>query len=128
VAAAGPSKTQQEKQARRELLEVFCERWPQAFPRDFHQVKPLAIGIHKDIAARLPEQPLRRISAVIAIFQRLAGAAYYRAILRGGPRYALDGTSRGEVAPAEQEQAKRDLAAVYERRKLDELGEAATAE
>jgi sRNA-binding protein len=93
------------------------ERWPQAFPRDYRQVRPLAIGINKDIAAHLPEQPLRRISFVIGIFQHLLGPAYYRAVIQGGPRYDLGGNPRGEVSLKEQEQARRDLHAFYERRK-----------
>ena len=117
AAAAGPSKTQQEKQARRELLDLFRARWPQAFPRDFRQIKPLALGIRDEIAAQLPAQPLVRLRAVIGIFQRLSGAGYLLAVLRGGPRYALDGSPRGEVTPEEQALAKRDLAAFYERRK-----------
>jgi ProP effector len=117
VTETGPSKKEQEKQARRELLEVLRERWPQAFPRDFRQVRPLAIGINRDIAAYLPDQPLGRISIAIGIFQDLMGPAYYRAVLKGGPRYDLDGNPRGEVTPEEQERAKRDLDAFHARRK-----------
>jgi sRNA-binding protein len=45
------------------------------------------------------------------------GPAYYRAVLRGGPRYDLDGNTRGEVTPEDQERAKQDLQAFYDRRK-----------
>ena len=117
VTETGPSKKEKEKQARRELLEVMRERWPLAFPRDFHQVRPLAIGINKDIAVHLPEQPLGRISNAIGIFQYLLGPAYFRSVLRGGSRYDLDGNPRGEVTAEEQEQAQRDLTAYFERRK-----------
>src|SRR5262249_4727291 len=117
IAEPGPSKKEQEKQARRELLETLRERWPQAFPRDYRQVRPLAIGIRQDIAAHLPEQPLGRIGAVIGLFQLLTGPAYYRAVLKGGPRYDVDGNPRGEVTPEDQERARQDLKAWYERRK-----------
>jgi sRNA-binding protein len=93
------------------------DRWPRVFPVDFQQVRPLALGIKRDIAAHLPQHSLLRISGAIGVFQRLMGPAYYRAILRGGPRYDLEGKPRGEVTPEEQEQAKRDLAAFFERRK-----------
>jgi ProP effector len=96
---------------------VLRDRWPQVFPIDFQQVKPLALGIKRDIAVQLPQHSLLRISGAIGVFQRLMGPAYYRAILRGGPLYDLDGNPRGEVTPEEQEQAKRDLAAFFERRK-----------
>jgi ProP effector len=118
VGDSGPSKRDQEKQARRELVELLRNRWPLAFPRDYRQVRPLALGINKDIAAHLPEQPLGRISNAIGIFQYLLGPAYFRAVLRGGPRYDLDGNPRGEVTAEEQEVAQRDLAAYQERRKL----------
>jgi ProP effector len=117
VTEAGPNRKERERQARRELLDVLRDRWPQVFPIDFQQVKPLALGIKRDIAAHLPQHSLLRIGGAIGVFQRLMGPAYYRAILRGGPRYDLDGNPRGEVTPEEQEQAKRDLAAFYERRK-----------
>jgi sRNA-binding protein len=117
VTEPGPSKTAQEKQARWELLEILRDRWPQAFPLDSQRVRPLAVGIRQDIAAHLPQQPLGRIGAAIGLFQRLMGPAYFRAVLRGGSRYDLDGNPRGEVTPAEQGLAKRDLQAFYERRK-----------
>ena len=113
----GPSKKRQEQQARRALLDTLRTLWPQAFPRDYHHVRPLALGISRDIAARLPEQPLQRISTTIGLFQMLTGPAYYQAILQGGPRYDLDGNPRGEVTPKEQEQAKGELAAFFARRK-----------
>jgi len=117
IAEPGPSKKAQEKQARRELLETLRERWPQTFPRDYRQVRPLAIGIRQDIASHLPEQPLSRIGAVIGLFQHLMGPAYYGAVLKGGPRYDLDGNPRGAVTAEDQDRAKSDLQAFYERRK-----------
>ncbi len=117
TADTGPSKREQEKQARRELLDTLRARWPQAFPRDYRQVRPLALGISRDIAAHLPAQPLGRISNAIGIFQYLLGPAYFRAVLRGGPRYDLNGNPRGEVTPEEQARAKRALAAFFAGRK-----------
>ena len=114
---SGPSKKEREKQVRRELLEVMRDRWPQAFPRNSRQVRPLAIGIHRDLAAALPGHSHRQLGAVFSLFRYLAGPAYFQALLRGGPRYDLDGNPRGEVTPEEQEQAKRDLDAFLEQRK-----------
>src|SRR4051794_19753842 len=78
----GPHRKEQDKQARRELLEVLRDRWPQAFPRANRQLKPLAIGISKDLATHLPEHPLRRIGGTIGIFKFLTGPLYYRAVLQ----------------------------------------------
>jgi ProP effector len=88
----------------------------------------LALGIKQDIAAHLPEQPLGRISITIGIFERLMGPVYYRAVLRGGPRYDLEGNPRGEVTPEEQERAKKDLTAVFERRKGKAVSRALSTE
>jgi sRNA-binding protein len=114
----GPSNKEREKQARRELVETLRDRWPLAFPRDYRQVRPLALGIKRDIAVHFPQHALLRISAAIGIFQHLMGPAYFRAVLKGGPRYDLNGNPRGEVTAEEQELAQRDLAAYHERRKL----------
>jgi hypothetical protein len=115
--ASGPSKKERERQARRELLEIFCDRWPQAFPRDYRQVKPLALDIRQDLAASLPEQPSGRIGFVIGLYEQLMRPAYVRAVLQGGPRYDLEGKPRGEVTPKEKEHAGRELHTFYDRRK-----------
>jgi len=47
----------------------------------------------------------------------MATPSYCRAIFKGGPRYDLEGNPRGEVTPEEQERARQDLKAFYERRK-----------
>jgi ProP effector len=117
VTEAGPSTQEQKRQAQRALLEVLRQRWPHAFPRDARQVRPLAIGIHRDLAAALPGHSHRQLGAVFSLFRYLAGPAYFQALLHGGPRYDLEGNPRGEVTPEEQEQAKQDLAAFFERRK-----------
>jgi len=117
IIESSPSEKEQKKQARRELLEVFRERWPHAFPRDLRQVRPLAVGIHRDLAAALPGHSHRQIGAVFSLFKYLVNPAYLRAILRGGPRYDLDGNPRGEVTAKEQEQARQDLHAYFEQRK-----------
>ena len=71
----------------------------------------------QDVASRLPEQPYLSVKDAISIYHLLATPSYCHALLQGGPRYDLDGKPRGEVTPEEQERAKQDLAAFYERRK-----------
>jgi len=122
TAKPGLNKKGRERQARQELLEVLCSRWPRAFPRDEGQVRPLAIGIRQDLAFHLPEQPPGRIGFVIGMFQCLMGPAYLRAVVQGGPRYDLDGHPRGEVTPKEREQAGRALHAFHERKKNGDPG------
>ena len=117
IARPGSNKKERERRARRELLGIMRDRWPQVFPCDSHQVRPLAIGIRQDLASHLPEHPPGRIGFVISMFQCLMGPAYSRAVLQGGPRYDLDGNPRGEVTAKEREQAGRALHAFYERKK-----------
>jgi hypothetical protein len=99
----------QEKYA---LLDLLRDRWPQTFPADFRLVKPFAKGVHKELQKALPEVKPVVLWRTIYFYQRGGKGAYWRAILRGGPRYTLDGTPQGEVTAAEQEHAKQALAAV----------------
>ena len=71
----------------------------------------------QDVARLLPEQPSLSVKDAISIYHLLATPSYCHALLKGGPRYDLDGNPRGEVTAEEQEKAKQDLAAFYERRK-----------
>jgi sRNA-binding protein len=73
-------------------------------------------GVHRDIAQRLPGTGLWLIKRAILLFQDMSGDAYWRAVLRGGPRYALDGTPCGEVLPREQEYARQTLIILAQRR------------
>jgi ProP effector len=81
------------------------------FPQNPRSLRPLAKGIHREIAAHLPGTSLSLIKRTIVLFQRLSGGEYWRAVLKGGPRYALDGSPCGEVTPHEQEHAQQTLAA-----------------
>jgi len=71
----------------------------------------------QDVARLLPEQPYLSVKDAIGIYHLLATPSYCHALLKGGPRYDLDGNPRGEVTAEEQERAKRDLTAFLERRK-----------
>jgi len=75
-------------------------------------VKPFALHLHQDIIQALPESKPYLIRRAIHFYQRGGKGAYWRAILKGGPRYTLDGTPKGEVTAEEQEHAKQELAAV----------------
>jgi sRNA-binding protein len=52
----------------------------------------------------------------LAWWQRQRRPAYWQALVRGGPRYDLDGHPQGEVTPEEQERARQLLAEYYARR------------
>lgn len=111
-----PNRKQRDAQAQQALLSQFRARWPQAFPLATHAIRPLARGIHEQIAAEFSDSPQWLIKQTIARFQRGYDGAYWRAVLKGGARYALDGEPNGEVTPKEQEQAKANLEALEARR------------
>lgn len=104
-----PNRKQRDAQARRDLLAMFRIRWPQAFPTDERAIKPLAIGVHREIAAQLPGTSLWLIKQAIAMFQRSGRGAYWRAVRNGGPRYDLEGKPCGDITPEEQENAALNL-------------------
>jgi ProP effector len=108
--APPPNHRQRDAQAQRELLKVLRTRWPLAFPQDPHLIGPLMRGVHQEIATHLPGTSLSLIKRTIVLFQRLSGSAYWRAVLKGGLRYALDGSPCGEVTPPEQAHARQTLA------------------
>jgi sRNA-binding protein len=111
-----PNRRQRKAQAPRVLLEVLRARWPAVFPHDPRKVRPLMRGVHRDIAQRLPGTGLWLVKRAIILFQRLSGGGYWRAVLKGGPRYALDGSPYGEVTPREQEHARQTLTLLARRR------------
>ncbi len=111
------NRRQRDAQAQQELLGQFRVRWPQAFPFAWHEIKPLARGVHQELATHFPDTKLSLIKQTIARFQRSYDGAYWRAVLKGGPRYNLDGSPNGEVTGEEQEQATKNLAALKERKK-----------
>lgn len=89
------------------------EAYPNAFSLDGRKVRPLAVGILKDLrAAREGEgghglsiQDLRR-----ALRYYTQGAAYHRAVARGDARVNLAGESVGEVSEDQKAHAEAKLA------------------
>ena len=110
-----PNRRQRKAQAPHQLLAVLRTRWPAAFPEDPRKIRPLRRGVHQEVAKLLPGTALWLIKRAIILFQRLSGSAYWWAVLKGGPRYALDGSPCGEVIPREQEHAKQTLALAKQR-------------
>jgi len=97
----------------RTILARLAELYPNAFFADGRKVRPLAIGILKELqAARegegghgLSMQDLRR-----ALRYYTQGAAYHRAVARGDARVNLAGESVGEVSEEQKAYAEAKLA------------------
>jgi sRNA-binding protein len=94
------------------------QRWPLAFPEDLRQLKPWALGIHHALVAELPDTKPALIGKTLNFLQRGGKGAYWHALLKGGPRYNLDGTPNGEVTEKDQEHAREQLAAIRAWRKV----------
>jgi sRNA-binding protein len=87
------------------------------FPNCFNGRRPLKIGIHLDILARLGDEIAPR-SLARALQYYTRRDAYLQHIVRGAWRYDLDGNPVGDVVPREiEQQAKEKLAKITARRK-----------
>jgi ProP effector len=73
----------------------------------FREGRPLAIGIHKAIAQRLPE--LNASQVRIALKVHTGSTRYLKAVSQGGVRFDLDGEAAGPVTPEQQQQALNTL-------------------
>src|SRR5262249_54246301 len=100
-----PNYRQRRLQASIEVLAILKERWPHTFPTDFEWVRPLAIGIHREILTALPDVKSYVLRDAIQCYQREGQGAYLKSILAGGHRYNLAGEPTGEVTAKEQEHA-----------------------
>jgi RNA chaperone ProQ/FINO-like protein len=101
----------------RALYRIIMEQWPVAFPARPDEVRPLAIGIHEVLEKKFPDRTPEQVRRAIAQWRYPRLGAYLRVIVRGGPRYDLDGNPSGEVTESEQENARQRLKEWRARRK-----------
>lgn len=69
----------------------------------FRDARPLAIGIHKAIKARLPD--IGDAALRLALKNHTASTKYLKALSSGAVRFDLDGNPSGEVTPEQRQQA-----------------------
>ena len=74
--------------------------------------RPLAIGIDEQIAEFLDTQSLEISKRAVKklLHRHTNNKNYLQNVMRGGPRFKLDGTEVGEVQREEKEHAQRTLA------------------
>ena len=93
----------------------------------FRENKPLAIGIHKGIAERLPQLSKDQIRT--AMRRHTASTHYLKALATGTTRFDLDGNPAGPVTSEQQHQAgdelKERLRKGAERKRLEQKEKAA---
>jgi sRNA-binding protein len=82
------------------------------FPRDWRSMKPFALGMHQDILHELPTVKPSLVRQTIRSYQQGGKGTYWRALLKGGSRYHLDGTREGEITAQDQAHAREELVAV----------------
>jgi|APLak6261703504_1056268.scaffolds.fasta_scaffold22424_1 sRNA-binding protein len=81
------------------------------YPEVFKSIKPLKIGIYHDLIAIHGEQNKKIIRATLGFWTQHAN--YLFAVAAGGFRYALDGTTCGEISAVEIEDAKNKLDKIH---------------
>lgn len=86
------------------LLDRLCQAFPACFNRK--APKPLKIGLGEEVMALAGVHPaladLSRTQLRRALKVYTGAPAYRKALVRGGPRYDLDGQPAGEVTPEQQ--------------------------
>jgi ProP effector len=101
-----------------QLYEVLQQRWPETFGDDVAAIRPLAIGIDRDLVAQLSEYPRWAVKQALIRWLRTHQVRYWQALIQGGPRYNLEGQARGEVTAEQQAQAKQQRAEWFAHRRL----------
>jgi ProP effector len=113
---ANPAAAKQKIEQRNTLLVRLYKEFPV-----FHDYRPLAIGVHKALMARMPE--LAKVQVRMALQNHTAKTRYLKALVQGVPRLDLDGNPVGEVTADQQSTAALTLRDRYkkaaERRKAE---------
>lgn len=103
--------------SRNALLETLSVNFPV-----FRECRPLALGIHKAIIARMPDVDTAQLR--LAMRMHTASTRYLKALLATGERFDLDGKPAGEVTVEQREVAGTTLRERFkklaDRRKAEE--------
>ena len=92
-----------------QILNIFKQRWPKAF--DALNVKPFAIGVHKQIHSAMPELSVIQLKKAMSVW--CCGSHYLRVCTEGATRYGLDGLPNGTVNAEHAEKSKQLLQTKY---------------
>jgi sRNA-binding protein len=99
--------------ARKRAIELTRTMLVAAFPKCFSPKRaakvPLALCLHNEILAALPEIGFRRLMEALGDYT--SGPTYLRNVLEGTPRVGLQGDFKGKVTAAEAAHAAGRLAA-----------------
>jgi sRNA-binding protein len=105
----------------RQQLAVLREKWPLAFPVQHQDVRPLAMGVARQVAAACWSLPY-----TLGVLGRWKMAAVYcQAVLSHDQRIALDGTPAETVDAEAKDLAAKQLAKLAARKAARKLAKPA---
>jgi len=99
----------------RPIISMLCEKFPHAFFMFEQRRRPLALGIHKEVALAMPTLTKEQISAAMRSY--VANIAYCRACREGAARVNLMGHEVGVVTAAEADNAAARIEGIKAARK-----------
>ncbi|EPC4382933.1 ProQ/FINO family protein [Escherichia coli] len=107
--------TKQKRKNRRRLLRLV-ELWPDVF--SMKDVRPLKKGIHEDLLrdADIRALPVGRGTLLAGLKSYVSRPRYLVVLSSGGNRYDMQGNEAGYVTTEEQEDARRQLEILNNRR------------
>jgi sRNA-binding protein len=105
-------------------LAVLRQRWPLAFPTKHEDVRPLAMGAARQVAAAMG-WPLPYTLGILARWKM--AAVYCRAVLSHDLRIGLDGSPAEMVDAEARELATKQMAQLEARKAAKKAAEAAAA-
>jgi hypothetical protein len=97
------------------LMIEIMRRWQTVFPETETDLRPLAVGISKEIHAILNQDGIAcsrsRITQAVTLYLSPPhrAKAYLQRLAEGGSRYGLDGNPQGTVTVKERQQAMKRI-------------------
>ena len=105
---------------------VLVDTFPKCFAPRRASKLPLAVGIHADIRALLPEIGAGLLAA--ALIDYTGGPTYLSNVVEGAPRFGLDGKPCGVVTAAQAAHAAERLKLLKNWKAKQEVGDQITGE
>ena len=99
----------------RPIVALLCEKFPACFALYEQRRRPLALGIHKEVAAAMPTLTAAQIDAAMRYYVNNEG--YCKACRDGAARVNLMGHEVGCVTAAEADSAKARIEGMREWKK-----------
>ena len=108
------------------LLKQLIDTYPVAFiPFGERGVKPLKLGIHKDLLPVVKNWGFDTVALKIAMSSYTRALRYQRALVKETHRIDLQGEPAGEISDANRETARTQINQIEEKRKQSQQAETA---